>query len=133
MSRESVFIQLPTGPEIARWFIDTLRAGEFQNVGGDAVHLSDDPLCSVWHLAQVDHDEQMHHLLDVCTDGSHDLLYVTWGLREEMGCEWRQQPMAAMPWGYDALVWFAERIEFANENCGVPLIFLAAGSPEEPT
>jgi hypothetical protein len=129
---EAVFIQLPSGPEIARWFIETLRSGQFQNPGGSAVRLSENPYCSVWHLAEVDHDEQTHHLLDVHTDGSHDLLYVTAGLREELGCEWRQEPSDVMPWGYEALVWFAGRIEFTNENCGIPLVWLDDDDDDEP-
>lgn len=120
----AAFRSLPTGPQIARWFIEQFLAGTFQNPGGDATLLSDDPLCSAWLLATVDHDEQMFHLLDIRTDGRHDLLFVTHGLRESFGCEWRQKPSDVPPWGGDALIWFSGRIEFAEEASGIPLVWL---------
>ena len=120
---EPAFWSLPSGPQIAHWFIEQFRAGTFQNPGGDATLLSDNPICSVWLLATVDHDEQMFHLLDIHTGESHDLLFVTHGLRESFGCEWRQEPTDVLPWGADALVWFSERIEFAEEASGIPLVW----------
>ena len=120
---EPEFWSLPSGPQIAHWFIEQFRAGTFQNPGGDATLLSDNPICSVWLLATVDHDEQMFHLLDIHTGESHDLLFVTHGLRESFGCEWRQEPTDVLPWGADALVWFSERIEFAEEASGIPLVW----------
>lgn len=126
--RGPVFDHLPSAGEIAEWFREEEFARRFENPGGDATRLSSDPHSHLWKLAEVDHDEQVFYLLDIGTDldgtTTHDLLFVTAGLRERLGCEWRQKPSTVQPWGYDALVWFAERIEFANEHCGVPLAFL---------
>lgn len=123
MNHEPVFFSVPSGPEIARWFIEEHRAGRFHNVGGGATWLCKDPICTVWALAEVDHDEQTFHLLDVHTGDSHDLLFVTAGLREKLSCEWRQEPSRIQSWGYEGLDWFASRIEFAEEH-GPPLVWM---------
>lgn len=99
----------PSGFDIARWFADQMPG--FHNDGGDGTLLSEDPLCSLWHLATVDHDDQEFYLLDVCTDGSSDLLFVTAGQRVELACEWRNVPSRTQSWGYEAIVWFAGLIE----------------------
>lgn len=109
--RKPVFETLPSGLDIARWFRDEEFAHRFQNVGGDATWLCREPHGALWHLATVDHDDQMFFLLVVITDGVQDLLFVTSGLRCALACEWRNQPTKEQDWGRAAIVWFADMIE----------------------
>ena len=128
MNDESVFLSLPSAGAIAQWFTEEHSAGRFQNPGGAATLLSDDPHCTVWLLAMVDHDDQEFYLLDIATTldevTSHDLLFVTAGLNEALACEWRMKPTATQPWSSDGLDWFAGRIEFWEEA--------AAAAPSTP-
>ncbi len=105
--RNPVFDTLPSGLDIAKWFNDEKRTGRFKNQGGDAVWLSREPHGWVWHLATVDHDDQVFWLLVIGTGETQDLLFITTGLRCPLACEWRNEPSKEQEWGYAALVWFA--------------------------
>lgn len=113
------FESLPSGLDIAHWFIEEEFAGRFKNVGGDATWLCREPVCTLWLVATVDHDDQMFYLLDIHTEQgerrTHDLLFVSGGLRRECVCEWRNEPSKDQSWGYEALEWFAGRIESYEE------------------
>lgn len=109
--REPVFDTFPTGPDIAKWFNDEERAGRFQNQGGDALWLSREPHGWLWHVATVDHDDQVYYLLAIGNGDTQDLLFVTTGLRCALACEWRGRPSKEQNWGYRALTWMASLIE----------------------
>lgn len=106
-----VFETLPSGLDIAKWFNHEERAGRFQNQGGDALWLCREPHGWLWHLATVDHDDQVFWLLVIGTSGdgvdTQDLLFITTGLRCPLACEWRNEPSKEQEWGYAAVVWFA--------------------------
>lgn len=106
---EPIFETLPTGSQIAEWFKDAART--FQNQGGDATWLCREPHGWLWHLATVDHDDQVFWLLVIGTADTQDLLFVTSGLRERIAYRWRGHPSTEQEWGHDAIVWMAGLIE----------------------
>lgn len=121
-----VFDHRPTGEEIGQWFRDEAFARRYENVGGDAVLLwrvADlYPYGTLHKLAEVDHDDQMFYLLEVGHNPSeerastHDLLFITAGLREPLACSWRGGATERQPWGRDGLLWFVEKIEEAEDR-----------------
>lgn len=113
---DPVFESLPSGVNIARWLNERYNASTFQNPGGGAITLCDDPHCSLWMLATVDHDEQEFYLLDIRTGDTNDHLFVTAGLIEGLSCEWRQEPSTEQRWNAETLAWFYGRIDFFYEN-----------------
>lgn len=108
-SGRAVFDSLPSGLDIAHWFAD--QGHKFQNPGGDATLLSDDPHCTMWFLAFVDHDEQEFYLLNITTDEKDDLLFVTAGV-DGISCQWRNEgDPTEQPWTREGLEWFAKIIQ----------------------
>lgn len=111
-----VFEDVPTASDIAHWFIEEMR-GE-PNVGGDAWWLSRSPHSGCRMLAFVDYDEQEFHLLEINTEDSTDLLWVTSGMDGE-GWEWWQNPKPSIEvdaaWRCDGIIWMSKRIELHLE------------------
>lgn len=105
------FETLPTANEIANWFLKEKRREP--NVGGDAWWLCRDPNSSCRLLAFVDYDDQEFYLLDITTEQTRDLLWITSGL-QGFGCQWRRNPTDSskdnLYWEYDGIVWMANQI-----------------------
>ena len=115
------FEGLPSANDISHWFAEEMR--QESNVGGDAWWLSRDPHSSCWRLAHVDLDTQEFWLLEVVTEDTKDLLWVTNGL-DGLGCQWWQNPTAAGNadpyWWRDGIAWMADQIvvhiEYRDSN-----------------
>lgn len=107
----------PTATEIARWFSEEMRG--VGNVGGDAWWLSRNPHGSCRMLAFVDLDTQEHYLLDIATEDTKDLLWVTYGL-DGLWCDWWQHPVSTSDgdpyWHHDGIKWLADKILWFIEN-----------------
>lgn len=107
--RFPAFENVPSASDIAAWFV-TEKRGQ-QNVGGDAWWLSRDPHSSCRMLAFVDWDTQEFWLLDITTEDTSDLLWVTNGL-DGLWCEWWQHPTIGFDhyWKTDGIKWMADQI-----------------------
>lgn len=105
------FEHLPSANDVANWFVEEMR--HESNVGGDAWWLSRDPHSSCWMVAHVDLDTQEFWLLDIATEGTRDLLWVTAGM-DGLGCQWWQNPTEATNsdpyWLRDGIAWMADQI-----------------------
>ena len=115
---EPAFENCPSATDIARWFTEEMRG--VGNVGGDAWWLSRNPHGSCRMLAFVDLDTQEHYLLDIATEGTDDLLWVTYGL-DGMWYDWWQHPQVSADidhcWYGDGLEWLADKIKWFTEGC----------------
>lgn len=107
--RAPAFETLPSGADIAHWFVDEMR--HVHNVGGDAWWLARTPHSACRKLAFVDYDTQEFWLLEVVTDGSSDLLWVTNGY-DGFGFLWWRNPTPRPDyyWHRDGLVWMADQL-----------------------
>lgn len=107
----------PTATEIARWFSEEMRG--VGNIGGDAWWLSRSPHGSCRMLAFVDFDTQEHYLLDIATEDTKDLLWVTYGL-DGLWCDWWQHPVPTSNgdpyWHHDGIRWLADKVVWFIEN-----------------
>ena len=112
--RHPAFENVPTASDIAHWYVEVKRLE--QNVGGDAWWLSRDPHSSCYRVATIDRDVQEHHLLDITTEGTSDLLYVTFGM-DGVWCEWWQHPTTApdRDWYQDGVKWLADQMVVHEE------------------
>lgn len=115
--RFPAFEHCPSAGEIASWFIEAMRGVE--NVGGDAWWLSRNPHGSCRMLAFIDYDTQEFWLLEVATEGTKDLLWVTNGL-DGRGCQWWQNPVPTTDtdpyWHRDGIEWMADQIVVHYES-----------------
>ena len=109
--RHPAFEGCPSATEIAHWFVEEKRGKE--NVGGDAWWLSRDPHGSARMLAFVDYDVQEFWLLDIATEDTKDLLFVTNGL-DGLWCDWWQHPTSTKNgdpyWYREGIEWMADQI-----------------------
>lgn len=109
--RHPAFENVPSASDIAHWYVEEKRLE--QNVGGDAWWLSRDPHSSCYRVAAIDRDVQEHHLLEITTEDSRDLLYVTFGL-DGTWCEWWQHPRSTADadhyWLRDGIEWLADQM-----------------------
>jgi len=116
-NRTPAFESLPTATDIAHWYVEVKRLE--QNVGGDAWWLSRDPHSSCYRVATIDRDVQEHVLLEITTEGTRDLLYVTYGL-DGLWCEWWQHPVNATDsdhyWYRDGIEWMADQMIVHEER-----------------
>lgn len=89
------FSQIPTGGEIARYFVEYLSQLS-QGYDGFDLWRDGDDYCYIWRLAQLDFDFEGAWLLEVRThtDGeeTRDLLFV-WLKDGRVECEWRNTPV----------------------------------------
>lgn len=108
-NRHPAFEDVPTASDIAGWFVAEMRGGG--NSGGDAWWLSREPHSSCRMLAFVDWDTQEFWLLDITTEDTSDLLWVTNGL-DGTWCEWWQHPTTSHDhyWETDGIKWMADLI-----------------------
>lgn len=117
--QQPAFESLPSGLDIAHWFVDEMRHEE--NVGGDAWWLCREPHGSARMLAFVDYDVQEFWLLDIATEDTKDLLFVTNGL-DGLSCEWWQHPTStaggASHWYPNGVRWLADQIIVHFEQQG---------------
>lgn len=105
------FEECPSAGQITHWFVENMR--HVGNVGGDAWWLSRKPHGSCRMLAFVDGDTQEFWLLEVATEDSKDLLWITNGL-DGVGCQWWQHPTSTsasdLYWQRDGIAWMADQI-----------------------
>lgn len=106
-----IFESLPTGGDIAHWFVEEMR-GE-PNVGGDAWWLCREPHSGCRLLAYVDYDVQEFRLLEINTNDSTDLLWVSNGL-DGLSFMWQNKPKPSIEvgvdWRRDGIEWMADQI-----------------------
>ena len=127
-----------SGHDIASWFRSevALSFQQVQTAEGYDLETGDDGYCYVWVMAFVDLDMDAFFLLDVRTkqgteDETRDFLFTGVGASFGKGVphEWQNKPL---PFRADAeahrerlsdgLKWFAERIEFWQEEVEVGLV-----------
>lgn len=117
---EMPFDQLPSGGEIARYFLRHLSAKPQGSEGFDLYRDGED-YCYIWKVAELDLDLSCAYLLEVRTNTNgvetRDCLYVRHNPMDELGsliCEWYQKPVAFFDgytneWVRGAFRWFAVR------------------------
>lgn len=92
---EIPFDQLPTGGEIARYFVRHLSQKP-QGYDGFDLWRDGDDYCYVWRLSELDFDYEGAWLLEVRThnggEETRDLLLV-WQKEGRVECEWRNTPV----------------------------------------
>lgn len=112
-----VFEDIPTAGDIAHWFVEEMR--DEPNVGGDAWWLSRSPHSGCRLLAYVDYDVQEFRLLEINTNDSTDLLWVSNGL-DGLGFVWWQNPKLSITvdvdWRRDGIAWMADQIVLHYES-----------------
>jgi hypothetical protein len=101
MSKESPFYAVPSGVDIAHYFIEEW-CQRFDAQGADGMPLWRDgkAYSYMWLEAKVDHDLEQYFLLDIRTaqgeqpfDETRDYLFVTVGVGLRIECEWHNHPI----------------------------------------
>jgi hypothetical protein len=112
------FDSLPSGLDIAHWFIDQGDRFHNRHGAGNLLWQGDDASLygTIWKVAEVDQDSQQFYLLSIGEHDEHedsatyDLLFVTAGvLTDGVKCEWRNEATPFIT--NDDLAWFLTIID----------------------